>query len=337
VADETRALMASLGIARFEDLIGRVDLLEADEAIEHWKAEGVDLADILAFPIEADGAPRRRTSDGPPREDPDPLRLVERAREAIDSGAPVRIEGEVTNVHRAIGGLLSSELVTVHGAEGLPEGTIDVSLRGSAGQSFGAWLAPGIKLDLCGEANDYAGKGMSGGLIVVRPPDGAQYRAEENVIAGNVALYGATGGMAFFRGVVGERFAVRNSGASAVVEAVGDHACEYMTGGRVVVLGPAGRNFAAGMTGGIAYVHDPEGRFPDLCNTELVDLDLLDGDDLLELRRLVEAHLEHTGSPVAERVLAEWERSAEQFVKVFPRDYKRVLAELETETAKEAA
>jgi glutamate synthase domain-containing protein 3 len=178
---------------------------------------------------------------------------------------------------------------------------------------------------------------MSGGVIVVRPPDGASYAAEENVIAGNVALYGATGGMAFFRGMVGERFAVRNSGASAVVEAVGDHCCEYMTGGRVVVLGPAGRNFAAGMTGGIAYVHDPEDRFPSLCNTELVDLDPLDGEDLLELRRLIEAHLEHTGSPVAERVLADWERAAEQFVKVFPGDYKRVIAELEAEAAKEAA
>jgi glutamate synthase domain-containing protein 2/glutamate synthase domain-containing protein 3 len=337
VAEETRALMASLGIARFEDLIGRVDLLEADTAIEHWKAQGVDLTEILAFPLEADGAPRRRTSDGPPKEDPDPLGLVDGARKAIDSGAPVRIEGEVSNVHRAVGGLLSSELVTAHGAEGLPNGTIDVSLRGSAGQSFGAWLAPGIKLDLRGEANDYAGKGMSGGVIVVRPPDGASYVAEENVIAGNVALYGATGGMAFFRGVVGERFAVRNSGASAVVEAVGDHCCEYMTGGRVVVLGPAGRNFAAGMTGGLAYVHDPEGRFPSLCNTELVDLDPLEGEDLLELRPLIEAHMEQTGSPVAERVLADWERAAEQFVKVFPRDYKRVMAELEAEAAKEAA
>jgi glutamate synthase (NADPH) large chain len=336
VAEETRALMASLGIARFENLIGRVDLLEADSAIEHWKAQGVDLTEILAFPLEADGAPRRRTSDAPPKEDPDPLRLVEGARKAIDSGAPVRIEGEVSNVHRAVGGLLSSELVTAHGPEGLPDGTIDVSLRGSAGQSFGAWLAAGIKLDLRGEANDYVGKGMSGGVIVVRPPEGSSYAAEENVIAGNVALYGATGGMAFFRGVVGERFAVRNSGASAVVEAVGDHCCEYMTGGRVVVLGPAGRNFAAGMTGGIAYVHDPETRFASLCNTELADLDPLEGEDLLELRRLCEAHLEHTGSPVAERVLAEWERAAEQFVKVFPRDYKRVMVELEAEAAEAA-
>ncbi len=357
VAEETRALMASLGIARFEDLIGRTDLLEAEPAIEHWKAAGVDLTDILAVPEEAKEAPRRRTGDGDARalrirdgarrrdpsdgggptrlvrEDPDPLRLAERAREAISTGTRVRIETEISNVHRAVGGLLSSELVAAQGAEGLPEGTIEVSLRGSAGQSFGAWLAPGIKLDLRGEANDYVGKGMSGGVIALRPPEDARYLAEENVIAGNVALYGATGGLAFFRGVVGERFAVRNSGASTVVECVGDHACEYMTGGRVVVLGPAGRNFAAGMTGGIAYVYDPDGRFGDLCNTELVDIDPLDADDLGELRRLIEAHLEHTGSAVAERILTDWGRSSGQFVKVFPRDYKRVLAEVEAGAA----
>src|SRR5881275_3306861 len=221
----------------------------------------------------------------------------------------MKITGEfqVRNVNRTIGGLLSSAVTEVHGAEGLPPETIRFTLRGSAGQSFGAWLAPGVELTLIGDANDYTGKGLSGGVLAVRPPEDASFRAEENVIIGNTVLYGATAGRAFFRGLAGERFAVRNSGACAVVEGIGDHGCEYMTGGRVVVLGPTGRNFAAGMSGGIAYVLDPDGKFPARCNMELVDFEDVDEREAQDLRRLISEHAARTGSPVAEHVLEAWD------------------------------
>jgi glutamate synthase domain-containing protein 3 len=221
----------------------------------------------------------------------------------------------------------------VHGSDGLPDGTIEIGLTGSAGQSFGAWLAPGVSLTLEGDANDYTGKGMAGGMLVVRPPREAAFTAEQNVIVGNVVLYGATSGRAFFRGLAGERFAVRNSGAIAVVEGVGDHGCEYMTGGRVVVLGPTGLNFAAGMSGGIAYVLDLDGGFRSRCNTELVGFDEITCDEALELRGWIERHGELTGSPVAERLLADWDAQLPRFVKVMPHDYKRALLEPEPEEA----
>jgi glutamate synthase (NADPH/NADH) large chain len=239
-----------------------------------------------------------------------------------------------------VGGILSSHIARAHGAEGLAADSIVVDFEGSAGQSFGGWLAPGVRFTLRGDANDYAGKGLSGGVIAVRPREGmnGDFVAERNVIVGNTVLYGATAGRAFFRGLAGERFAVRNSGAWAVVEGVGDHGCEYMTGGRVVVLGPTGRNFAAGMSGGIAYVLDKEGTFAKRCNTGMVDLEALGGgrgphSDAAELRALIAEHEQHTDSPVARRVLAEWEELLAQgaFVKVMPRDYKRVLAELAAE------
>jgi glutamate synthase (NADPH/NADH) large chain/glutamate synthase (ferredoxin) len=240
----------------------------------------------------------------------------------------VRIETEVRNVHRCVGGLLSSEIARLHGAAGLPEGAIAVDLRGSAGQSFGGWLAPGVSFTLRGEANDYTGKGLSGGVLAVLPEEGTTFRAEENVIIGNTVLYGATSGRAFFRGLAGERFAVRNSGASAVVEGVGDHGCEYMTGGRVVVLGPTGRNFAAGMSGGLAFVLDEDGTFPARVNAAMRDqLEPVTETDAIELHELVREHAQRTGSPVAARVLDEWEALLPRFVKVFPADYKRVLAE----------
>jgi glutamate synthase domain-containing protein 3 len=232
-----------------------------------------------------------------------------------------------------VGGLLSSAVTEVHGAGGLPPETIRFTLRGSAGQSFGAWLAPGVELTLIGDANDYTGKGLSGGVLAVRPPENAAFRAEENVIIGNTVLYGATAGRAFFRGLAGERFAVRNSGASAVVEGVGDHGCEYMTGGRAVVLGPTGRNFAAGMSGGVAYVLDADGTFASRCNMGLVGFDEISEADAIELHGLIEEHHLRTQSPVAARVLREWDTVLPQFVKVMPHDYKRALAELaETET-----
>ena len=303
VAEEARRIMARLGVRTFDELVGRVDLLEADEALSLWRSRGVDLSSILRAP---EGAPLRRTRA---QESPLPG--------AFDWRLIDLVEGEfsVRNVDRTVGGLLSSHVTKV----GLPPGGVRFTLNGSAGQSFGAWLAPGIELTLKGDANDYAGKGLSGGVIAVRPPDGATFAAEENVIVGNTVLYGATSGRAFFRGLAGERFAVRNSGASAVVEGVGDHGCEYMTGGRVVVLGPTGRNFAAGMSGGIAYVLDEDGAFATRCNMELVGFDPLADDDVEELRALIAEHAERTGSPVAHRVLREWG----PFVKVMPHDYKQ--------------
>jgi glutamate synthase domain-containing protein 3 len=300
VAEEVRQLMARLGIARFEDLVGRVDLLDADEALTHWRERGVDLSNILAPP---EGAPLRRTHGQEPALDG-----------ALDWTLLDVEEGEFTirNVDRTVGGLLSYHAVTSDDPR--PQRLL---FRGSAGQSFGAWLAEGIELTLVGDANDYVGKGLSGGVLALRPPESARFRAEENVIAGNTILYGATSGRAFFRGLVGERFAVRNSGASAVAEGVGDHGCEYMTGGVVVVLGPTGRNFAAGMSGGIAYVLDRDGTFAERCNPEMVALEELEPDDVDVVRALVDEHRERTGSTVDVDYGA--------FVKVMPHEFRRAL------------
>ena len=364
VAEEVREILASLGLRSLDEAIGRVDLLEAGTAIDHWKARGVDLAHLLTHIELSEGEPRRRVQAPPPvLEDALDWQLVERAQPLLGAalngageglgdadgpaeaagrrerrivpsrGEQVRIELPIRNVNRCVGGILSSHIARARGAEGLRPDSIVVDFEGTAGQSFGGWLAPGVTFTLRGDANDYAGKGLSGGVIAVRPREGmnADFAAEENVIVGNTVLYGATSGRAFFRGLAGERFAVRNSGACAVVEGVGDHGCEYMTGGRVVVLGATGRNFAAGMSGGIAYVLDEEGSFAARCNMGMVDFDPLASADALELRALIEEHEQRTGSPVAARVLGEWERLLAQraFVKVMPRDYKRVLLELE--------
>ncbi|MCW3065687.1 MAG: hypothetical protein JWN32_2859 [Solirubrobacterales bacterium] len=338
VAEEVREIMASLGIRRFADLIGRGELLEAEPAIEHWKARGVDLTEVLAMPDVAPDAPRHSVRP------PEPVLeghldwdLIDACEPALADGEKVRLERRVRNVHRCVGGVLSGEIARRHGAEGLPEGTIQVAFHGSAGQSFGGWLAHGVTLTLLGETNDYAGKGLSGGILTVRPPESAGFRAEENVIVGNTVLYGATAGRAFFRGLAGERFAVRNSGALAVVEGVGDHGCEYMTGGRVVVLGPTGRNFAAGMSGGIAYVYDDNAQFPRLCNHDLVELEPADKEeDISTLRYMLENHVRFTGSPIAQAILDDWEKERQYFVKVMPKDYRRVLehkAEMEARAA----
>jgi glutamate synthase (NADPH/NADH) large chain/glutamate synthase (ferredoxin) len=329
LAEEVRQLMRKLGIRKFEDLTGRADLLEADTAIDHWKARGVDLTHILTMPEVPEGTPLRRLR---PQDSPLPLALdwdlIEAAKDAIDHRKPVTGEFRIRNVNRCVGGILSSAVTEVHGRDGLPPETIRYTLRGSAGQSFGGWLAPGVELTLIGDANDYTGKGLSGGVLAVRPPDDAAYVAEENVVIGNTVLYGATAGRAFFRGLAGERFAVRNSGASAVVEGVGDHGCEYMTGGRAIVLGPTGRNFAAGMSGGVAYVLDEDGTFGDRCNMELVGFDPLEESDVIELHELIEEHHLRTLSPVAARILRDWDATLDKFVKVMPHDYKRALAEL---------
>jgi glutamate synthase domain-containing protein 2/glutamate synthase domain-containing protein 1/glutamate synthase domain-containing protein 3 len=341
VAEEVREILASLGLRTLDEAIGRVDLLGTRAAIDHWKARGVDLTHLLTAVEITDGGPLHRV-EAPPAvlEDALDWQLVERARpllELQDAAIPVeqvRIELPIRNRNRCVGGILSSHIARARGVEGLPEDSIVVDFEGSAGQSFGGWLAPGVNFTLRGDANDYAGKGLSGGVLSVSPRAGMgeDFVAERNVIVGNTVLYGATAGRAFFRGLAGERFAVRNSGASTVVEGVGDHGCEYMTGGRVVVLGPTGRNFAAGMSGGVAYVLDEEGAFAagGRCNMGMVGFDGLDQADALELRTLIEEHAQRTDSPVAARVLAEWDgllaRGA--FVKVMPHDYKRVLREL---------
>ena len=331
VAEEARKIMAELGIRTFDELIGRVDLLRADDALDHYRERGIDLTHLLTFPSEiAPDAPRHRT-EAPPAVLDDALdhELIAQAQPAIEGGQTgVRIETEVRNTNRCVGGMLSSKIAEIHGAGGLPDGAIDVHLRGSAGQSFGGWLMPGITFTLHGDANDYAGKGLSGGTVVVTPPDGVTFTPEDNVIIGNTCLYGATKGKAFFRGQAGERFAVRNSGASAVIEGVGDHGCEYMTGGHVVVLGPTGRNFAAGMSGGFAFVYDPEGTFGSRVNPTMLDqLEELTDEDSELVRDLVAEHQARTGSTVAEAVLADWDTARGNFVKIFPTDYKRVLTE----------
>jgi glutamate synthase (NADPH/NADH) large chain/glutamate synthase (ferredoxin) len=331
VAEELRQIMASLGVRTMQELTGRVDLLQADEAIDHWKARGIDLTHLLTFPRDvAPDAPRHRTQP-PPAVLDDALDhlLLERARPVIEGGEThVRIDSPVRNVNRCVGGMLSSRIAELHGRAGLPAGSVEVHFTGSAGQSFGGWLAPGIDFTLHGDANDYTGKGLSGGTLAVRPPDGVTFAAQDNVIIGNTVLYGATAGKAFFRGQAGERFAVRNSGATAVIEGVGDHGCEYMTGGRVAVLGPTGRNFAAGMSGGIAYVLDEHGALRGRVNPTMLDqLEELGDDDAAELRGLVEEHLARTGSPVAQRLLDDWDGARSRFVKVFPADFKRVLGE----------
>jgi glutamate synthase (NADPH/NADH) large chain/glutamate synthase (ferredoxin) len=329
VAEEVRRIMAALGVRRMEDLIGRTDLLEADEAIESWKQRGIDLTNLLRMPEVPEGtALRRCRPQDSPLVDHLDWTLIEAAKDAIDHRKPVTGEWEIRNVHRAVGGILSHAITRVHGFAGLDPETVRFTLRGSAGQSFGAWLAPGVELTLIGDANDYTGKGLSGGVLAIRPPEDAAYVAEENVLIGNTVLYGATAGRAFFRGLAGERFAVRNSGAGAVVEGVGDHGCEYMTGGRVVVLGRTGRNFAAGMSGGVAYVHDPDGTFEQRCNMELVGFDEISPADEQELYALVEEHHLRTQSPVAGAMLRDWPAARKRFVKVMPHDYKRALREL---------
>ncbi len=330
VAEEVRSIMASLGVPSFAELIGHAELLDMDAAIEHWKARHVDLRSVLSVPELPREAPRRRVrAPEPVLEGALDWWLLSECSAALERRERVSLGPvAVRNVNRAVGGILSGEIARRYGARGLPEGTIEVSLNGSAGQSFGAWLACGVTFSLRGETNDYAGKGLSGGVLSVCPPERARFRAEENMIVGNTVLYGATAGRAFFRGLAGERFAVRNSGARAVVEGVGDHGCEYMTGGRVVVLGRTGRNFAAGMSGGIAYVYDVDRGFEGRCNLELVELEPLSDEDAAEVRALITEHVGRTGSLVARNLLASWPRARERFVKVMPRDYRRALEEL---------
>jgi glutamate synthase (NADPH/NADH) large chain len=353
VAEEARQMMAEMGIRKLDDLIGRTDLLDMKHGIDHWKARGLDFSKIFHMPpVPADVArfhcELQDHNLGPALDH----KLVAQARAALEHGQKVVIETPVSNVNRTVGTILSNEVARRYGNAGLPDDTIHVKLTGTAGQSFGAFLAHGITLELTGEGNDYVGKGLSGGRIVVKPPQAFKGVPSENIIVGNTVLYGATEGEVYFRGVAGERFCVRNSGAQAVVEGTGDHGCEYMTGGTVVVLGATGRNFAAGMSGGIAYVLDEDGMFEKRCNLAMVALEKVQpasaqagGDNLLhrgeadetQLKRMIEQHSLATHSDVARKILADWAHYRAKFVKVFPHEYRRALTEMAAKQMKEAA
>jgi glutamate synthase (NADPH/NADH) large chain len=357
VAEEVREYMAKMGFRRFDEMVGRVDMLDTRQGVTHWKARGLDFSRILYQPEPAKGVAinhRERQDHG--LDKALDHALIKQARPALDERQPVKIDVRIKNIHRTVGAMLSGEVARRHGHGGLPEDTIYVRATGTAGQSFGAWLAHGITLELAGEANDYVGKGLSGGRIVIYPPKDSPIVPEHNIVVGNTVLYGAITGECYFRGVAGERFAVRNSGAVAVVEGVGDHGCEYMTGGVVVVLGQAGRNFAAGMSGGMAFVLDEAGDFAKRCNLAMVELeplpeedraadaheqqggelethgmvniDPLEQSDATILRTLIQQHLHYTGSARARKILDNFESYLGKFVKVMPVEYRKALEKM---------
>jgi glutamate synthase (NADPH/NADH) large chain len=340
IAEELREFMAELGFRTVDEMVGRVELLDTRDAIEHWKARGVDLSQILHKPDVPDTVAIHcvQPQDHGLEKALDNT-LLERARPALEHKQPVEITLPIRNVNRTACTMLSAEISRKWGMDGLPPETIKIHLTGSAGQSFGAFMANGISVTLEGDANDYFGKGLSGGRIVVYPPKNASFVAEENIIVGNVSLYGATGGEVFLRGQAGERFCVRNSGVTAVVEGVGDHGCEYMTRGVVVVLGKTGRNFAAGMSGGVAYVLDVDGDFRSRCNLGMVEIDPVDDADAQTIHDLVRRHFDYTYSAVAWRVLSGWKDYVHQFAKVMPVEYRQVLAKqhLDSDVAKLAS
>jgi glutamate synthase (NADPH/NADH) large chain len=359
VAEDVRELIAEMGFRKLDELIGQADLLDKVEAIAHWKAKGLDFTRIFRKPeVAPDVAVRHMERQQHPIEDVLDRKLIAQARPALDSGEPVTIEATIRNVDRTVGAMLSGEIAARHGHEGLPDDTVCVKLTGTAGQSFGAWLAAGVTLILEGDANDYVGKGLSGGKLIVKPSPRSKAVPEKSIVVGNTVLYGAIAGECYFRGVAGERFAVRNSGAIAVVEGTGDHGCEYMTGGVVVVIGPTGRNFAAGMSGGIAYVLDEDGTFAKRCNLSMVDLEPVEeeedlmqrlhhhggdletkgridimanmsGHDEERLMQLITNHMKYTGSTRAKEILDGWATYRTKFVKVMPVEYRRALREME--------
>ncbi|MCB1878309.1 MAG: glutamate synthase subunit alpha, partial [Chromatiales bacterium] len=359
VAKEIREIMARLGFTRFTDMVGQMDKLDMRRAIDHWKASGLDFSRLLTKPQPGPGVAIFNCEEQDHGLDRAlDHELIRQAQGALEKGEPVKIEIDIKNVNRTFGTMLSGRVAERYGHAGLPDDTIYIKARGTAGQSFGAWVAKGVTIELAGEGNDYVGKGLSGGRLVIYPPDETPIDASENIIVGNTVLYGAIGGECYFRGVAGERFAVRNSGAIAVVEGVGDHGCEYMTGGIVVVLGGTGRNFAAGMSGGIAYVLDGEGDFEQRCNLSMVELEPIPAEDealenldhqggdlethgmvdvradmtrfdSLRLRTLVEKHLHYTNSSRAREILDNWDDYLPKFVKVMPVDYRRALQEMQ--------
>ena len=339
-AEECREIIASLGIRTMNELVGRVDLLETDDAIKHWKAKGIDLSAMLtlaAKPHENVGTYCQRAQDHGLQYTLDQTTLIPRFRDTIQTGKPARESFRIVNTDRATGTTLSHEVSKRWGANALPDDTIHMKFTGHAGQSLGAWAVHGVTLELEGDANDYVGKGLSGARIIIYPPKTATFKSEENIIIGNVALYGAIHGEAYIRGVAAERFCVRNSGANAVVEGCGDHGLEYMTGGRAVILGATGRNFAAGMSGGVAYVYDPQSQLKANYNPEMVELEKVEADaDVAELKQLITNHATYTESEVAKRILADWAAELKHFHKVMPVDYKRALAEMAKETSQKS-
>jgi glutamate synthase (NADPH/NADH) large chain len=363
VAEEVRELMAMLGYRKFDDMVGQMQMLDQRRLIEHWKAKGLDFSKLFTKPKATKGVAIHKCEPQDHKiADILDRKLIAQCQAALDRGAPVRLSSAIKNIDRACGGMLSGEVAKRYGHEGLPDNTIHVHFTGTAGQSFGAWLARGITFELDGDANDYVGKGLSGGRLIIRPPADSGVVPEDSIIVGNTVLYGAITGECYFRGVAGERFAVRNSGAIAVVEGAGDHCCEYMTGGVVVVLGKTGRNFAAGMSGGIAYVLDEDGTFNSRCNLAMVELEPVPeeelvsetefghGNDLIthgrvdvmgdlsngdtaRLHKLISDHARYTGSKRATEILANWNRYRPLFRKVMPVEYRRALAEMAKEKA----
>ena len=332
IAQEMRELMAQLGFRTIIEMVGRVDKIQMRPAINHWKAKGLDFSQVL-YRLEPDNDSTMycsTTQDHGLEKTLERQFLLDLCKPALENQEPVKLTLPIRNINRVVGTMLGSEITKRYGVNGLPEDTIKLHFQGSAGQSLGAFIPKGLTLELEGEANDYVGKGLSGGKIIIYPSHKATFAAEDNIIIGNVAFYGATGGEAFIRGIAGERFAVRNSGVNAVIEGVGDHGCEYMTGGHVVVLGRTGRNFAAGMSGGVAYVLDESGLFPQNCNQEMVALETLGQTDLETLKTMLEQHLHYTKSAVAKRILKDWNNAVKNFVKVMPKDYKRMLEAFET-------
>ena len=327
VAQEMREYMAEMGFRTVNEMIGRTDMLEADIPESSWKAQGLDLSMILHKPEVPEGAAlyKVQEQDHGLEKTLDVNTLLELCKPALEKGEKVEAELKIVNTDRAAGTILGSYLTRQYGFDGLPEDTIKLNLTGSAGQSLGAFMPHGITITLSGDANDYTGKGLSGGKIIVKPPAVSTFDPEDNIIVGNVCFYGATSGEAYIRGEAGERFCVRNSGVKAVVEAVGDHGCEYMTGGRVVVLGKTGRNFAAGMSGGIAYVYDVDGTFKNRCNTDMVSLVEVNAERKAEIKEMLEKHVSYTGSNKAAAILAGWDNAVKNFVCVLPNDYDRML------------
>jgi glutamate synthase (ferredoxin) len=330
IAEEVRELMAQLGFRTIEEMVGRTEVLEADQAIDHWKTQGIDLSRLLHQPVTGPEVGKfcSEAQDHGIAKSMDVTKLLDLCAPAIERGEKVTATLPIRNVNRVVGTILGNEITKRHWY-GLPDDTVHLKFMGTAGQSFGAFVPKGVTLEIEGDANDYVGKGLSGGRIIVYPPAGSVFAAEENIIAGNTALYGATSGELFLRGMAGERFAVRNSGVDTVVEGVGDHGCEYMTGGRVVVLGVTGRNFAAGMSGGVAYILDEAGDFATRCNQQMVGLEKVEEKaEADELYALIKKHADCTKSQKAFKVLALWDEMLPKFVKVMPKDYKRVLQAL---------
>jgi glutamate synthase domain-containing protein 3 len=339
LAREIREIMAELGFRKFDDMIGRSDMLEVNEAIDHFKVKGLDFTKVFHSPDVPQGSAKRcinsQKIDFSLSLDKD---LIAKAKDALENNQPVQFEMPLRNFNRSVGTTLSYQIAKRFGSKGLPDNSIKIKFTGSAGQSFGAFLAPGITFILEGDANDYFGKGLSGGRIIVKPPIESTFIPQHNIITGNVNLFGATSGEVYIHGMAGERFCVRNSGALAVVEGVGDHCCEYMTGGRVIVLGRTGVNFAAGMSGGIAYVLDENQLFDTLCNLEMVDIEpVSDPKDIRFLMTVIRNHMQYTGSKHAAQILENWDDIAPYFVKVMPIDYRRALERIKEQESKEAS